>query len=203
MNFIKADLLHLKWSLLAFTLSLIIGSSAIWLSAKYVDHARKERQQAQRQLIDARKKLSDAQSDLANMSIYSREFASLVDYKIIGGEQRLDWMEELAKLHQHHYVIDFKYTIAPQQPYTPNPALDTGNFELKLSGLNLQLDLLHDMQLIRFMDALRSNVKGWFIIDHCSLERNGATNVNADAVSPNIKAECEGGWITMKKKGAQ
>jgi len=159
MNFSRADLPLLKWSLLAITLSLLIGSAAIWLSAKYIDHALAERQQAQRQLLDARKQFSDAQSDLANMSIYSHEFSSLVAYKIIGGEQRLDWMEELAKLHQLHYVVDFKYTIAPQQPYLPNPALDSGNFELKLSGLNLQLDVLHEMQLIRFLDALRSNIK--------------------------------------------
>jgi hypothetical protein len=197
MNFSQADLPHLKWSLLAITLSLVIGSSAIWLSAKYVDHAHKERQQAQRQLLDARKKFSDAQSDLANMAIYSREFASLVAYKIIGGEQRLDWMEELAKLHQQHYVVDFKYTIAPQQPYIPNPALDSGDFELKLSGLNLQLDVLHEMQLIRFLDALRSNIKGWFIIDHCSLERSSTVTAFS-----NIKAECAGGWITMQKKAA-
>ena len=200
MNLTKADLPYFKWSLLAFTLSLLIGGTAIWLSAKYADHAGQSRQQAQRLLIDARKKLGEAQSDFANIAIYAREFSSLVDYKIIGDEQRLDWMEELVTLRQQRYVVDFKYTIAPQLPYAPVSTLNTGNFELKLSGLNLQLDLLHEMQLIRLLDALRSNIKGWFIIDHCTIKRSNTGDTNAAQSAPILKAECSGGWITMKKK---
>jgi hypothetical protein len=201
MIFSKSDFPLLKWSLLACTLSLLVSGSAVWLSSEYVDQSLKAKQQAQVHLIDARKQLSDAQSDLENMSIYAREYASLVDYKIIGGEQRLDWMEGLAKIRSAQHVVDFKYTIAPQQSYTPSPTLDVGNFELKLSGLNLQLDLLHEMQLIKFFDALRSNIKGWFIIDHCSLERSGTNTPGEVSSTPHLKADCSGGWITMKKKG--
>ncbi len=201
MNFFNADLPLLKWSLLAFMFCLIIGGGAVWQSARYADHALKNMRSAQRQLIDAHKKLDDAESDRANMSIYARKYDMLVDYKIIGSEQRLDWMEELASLHQRHFVADFKYTIAPQQPYTPDPALDTGNFKLKLSGLSLQLNLLHEMQLIDFFDALRANIKGWFIIDHCTLERSNAKAGANDAASPSrLTAECAGGWITMQRE---
>lgn len=206
MNFSKSDLPHLKWSLLAFVLGLLVCTSSIWLSSEYVAHSLKQRQQAQRQLSDARKQLSDAQSDLENMSIYSLEYAALVDYRVIGGEQRLDWIEGLAKLRQSQSVVDFKYTILPQQSYSPNPAMDTGNFELKLSGLSLHLDLLHEMQLIKFFEALRTNIKGWFIIDHCTLERAGSgSGTEASAAltgAAQLKAECTGGWITMKKKGS-
>jgi hypothetical protein len=206
MNFSKSDFPHLQWSLLALLLSLLISGCAIWLSSEYVAHSLTQRQFAQRQLIEARKQLSDAQSDLENMSIYSREYATLVEYKVIGGEQRLDWIEGLAKLRQSQRVVDFKYTIAPQLPYTPSPALDLGNFEPKLSGLTLHIDLLHEMQLIKFFDALRTDIKGWFIIDHCTLERAGSNN-GTQVTSPQngaaqLKAECAGGWITMKKKGS-
>lgn len=201
MNFLNTDLPLLKWSLLAFIFCSVIGGGAVWLSARYADNALKNMKSAQRQLIDARKKLDDAESDQANMSIYAQKYAMLVDYAIIGSERRLDWMEELASLHQRHIVADFKYTIAPQQAYTPNPALDTGNFELKLSGLNLQLELLHETQLIRFFDVLRSNIKGWFIIDHCTLERSNTKSGANGAASPSLlTAECAGGWITMQRK---
>jgi hypothetical protein len=135
------------------------------------------------------------------MSIYAREYASLVDYKIIGGEQRLDWMEGLTKLRQNQLVVDFKYTIAPQQIYSPKPTLDLGNFDLYLSGLNLQLDLQHEMQLIKFFGALRSNIRGWFIIDRCTLDRTTTSNSGEVQSLTQLKADCTGGWITMKKKG--
>jgi hypothetical protein len=80
-----------------------------------------------------------------------------------------------------------------------------GNFDLKLSGLRLHIDLLHEMQLIKFFDSLRTNIKGWFIIDHCSLERavstKGSEVTSQLSGTAQLKAECVGGWITMKKKG--
>ena len=206
MNFSKSDLPIIKWSLLVFILSLAVSSFAIWLSAAYVDHSRKDRQVAQLQLVNARKLLGDTQSDLNNMSTYAQEYTSLVNNRVIGGERRLDWMEELTKLRQQQLVVDFKYTISPQLPYTPNPPLDAGVYELKLSGLNLQIELMHEMQLIKFFDAVRSNIKGWFIIDHCTLERsvsNPVTDIpNPLYTSSQLKADCVGGWITMKKKGS-
>jgi hypothetical protein len=201
MNFAKADFQHLKWGVLAITLSLLLSGSAIWLGSEYVDRSLKQRQHAQRQLVEARNALSSAQSDLENMSIYAKEYAALVNNKIIGTEQRLDWMEGLENLRRQHRVIDFKYTIAPQQPYTPNPALDAGNFDIKLSSVNLQMDLLHEGQLVNFFQSLRSDTKGWFIIDHCTLERidinNAPRMLSRDA---QLKADCSGGWITMNNR---
>lgn len=206
MSFSKTDLPHIQWSLIAFCLSLTLGASAIWLSAEYVDHSLKDRQAAQKQLGEARNKLNAAQSDLENMSTYALEYASLVEHKIIGGEQRLDWMEGLEKLHTQNHVLDFKYTIAPQLPYTANPPIESGNFDISLSGLSLEMDLLHDGQLIKFFEALRTSMQGWFIIDHCSLERTGISN-NAEisatpGLSAQLKANCVGGWVTLKNRTA-
>ncbi len=202
MSLSKSDIPHIKWSLLTFTLSLIAGGSAIWMGDAYDSAALKGRQAAQKQVIEARNKLSAAQSDLANMSTYALEYASLQQHHIIGGERRLDWMEGLEKLRQQHYVMDFKYTIAPQQPYTPNPALDAGNFEINMSGLSLQLDLLHEMQLVKFLQALRSDMKGWFIIDHCALTRTGTAADTPQNIGAQLKADCAGGWITIKNRNA-
>lgn len=202
MNFAKADFQHLKWGLLAFTASLIVGGSAIWLGEEYVARSQQQRQLAQKQLNEARKALDAAQSDLENMSIYAKEFAALSSKKIIGDELRLDWMEGLETLRQQHRVIDFRYTIAPQQPYTPNPALDAGNFDLKLSSVTLQADLLHEGQLINFLQALRSNTNGWFIVDRCALERTDSANAPPLSRGAQLKADCSGGWITLNNRSA-
>jgi hypothetical protein len=203
MNFARADFQHIKWGVLAFSLSLLVGGSAIWLGAEYVDHTLKQRQSAQKQLNEARNALDSAQSDLENMSIYAQEYDALAAKKIIGDEPRLDWMEGLETLRQQHRVIDFRYTISPQQPYTPNPALDTGDFGIKLSSVNLQMDLLHEGQLIDFFEALRSDSKGWFIVDRCTLERLDSGNVpSLPSRDAQLKADCSGGWITLNNRSA-
>ncbi len=203
MNLDKSDLTHIKWSLLAFTLSVAIGGSVIWLSATYKSAALKAREAAQKQVSEAANMLSATRSDLKNMSTYALEYASLVERRIIGGEQRLDWIEELEKLRRQHHVIDFKYTIAPQQPYMPTPTLNTGDLEINLSGLSLQIDLLHEMQLIEFFEALRSDLKGWFVVDHCTLTANTTETPSPPNIGAQLKADCAGGWITLKNRNAQ
>ena len=198
MTFSQSDLPHLKWRLLSLLLVLATGSAAVMLSANFVTQAQRDQQTAQHQLNEARSRLAAAQDDRANMATYALEYGTLLQRKIIGNDQRLDWIEGLEKIQRHKRVLDFKYAIAPQQPYTPAPPLDSGNFELNLSNMTLQLDLLHERQLINFFDTLRTDIKGWFIIDHCALERSA--DVNA---TPQLKAECTGGWLTLKNRNAQ
>jgi hypothetical protein len=197
MTFSKDDLPILKWSLGAFLLSIALSAGIIFLSNTYLEHSLKDRQSAQQRLFDARAQLLAAQNDEENMSTYALEYNSLLAQKVIGDEQRLDWMEGLEKLRQQGVVLDFQYTIAPQQGYTPAPPVDAGNFKLSRSSMSLKIDLLHEEQLLHLFADMRSKLNGWFMVDGCSLSRSVAT----DEMSP-LKAECTGGWFTMKNKNA-
>ncbi len=197
MSFSAADLPNIKWSLGAFLLSLALSGALVFLSEGYLASSLKERQSAQKQLADARTQLLAAQSDQENMSTYALEYNALLAQKIVGNEQRLDWLEGLEKLRQQGTVLDFKYTIAPQQGYTPTPSLDAGNFQLSRSPMTMQIDLLHEEQLLKLLASMKQQMKGWFMLDGCTLSRTG----NSDDMMP-LKAECNGGWFTMKDKSA-
>lgn len=195
MSFSKADLPILKWSLGAFMLSIVLSAGIISLSNSYLKDSLKDRQAAQQHLFDARAQLLAAQNDEENMSTYAYEYNSLLAQKVIGDEQRLDWMEGLEKLRQQGNVLDFKYTIAPQQAFVPAPPIDAGNFKLSRSSMTLQIDLLHEEQLLNLFAEMRSKLNGWFMVDGCSLSRTGTGT--SEELLP-LKAECTGGWFTMK-----
>ncbi len=195
MTLSKADLQDLKWSIGALVLGLALSVGMISLSGNYLTASKKDRQAAQKQLVDARTQLSAAQDDQENMAAYALEYNALVAEKVIGNEQRLDWMEGLEKLRQQGSVLDFNYTIAPQQGYAPNPAVDAGNFQLNRSNMTLTLDLLHEEQLVHFFSEMRKQMNGWFMLDGCSVSRTAPTSTGAS-----LKAECTGGWLTMKNR---
>lgn len=203
MTFSKADLPHIKWSLTVFLSTLAVCASAAVLSTNFVSHAQQKYLATQRQLVEAHSRLAAAQDDRENMATYAREYATLLDKKIIGSDQRLDWIEGLEKIRQKNIVTEFKYTITPQQIYAPAPPLNTGNFDLNLSGMILQFELLHEGQLINFFDAMRKEIYGRFILDQCTLERNvTAPASNTSSAPPQLSAECSGGWLTLKNRGA-
>lgn len=197
MKFSMADLKNLKWSLGALVLGLALSGGLVSLSNSYLKQSLKDRETAQKRLTEARAQLGAAENDQENMSAYALEYNALVAQKVIGNEQRLDWMEGLEKLREQGSVLDFKYAIAPQQSYVPNPPVDTGNFQLNRSGMTLQIDLLHEEQLLHLVADMRKELNGWFMLDGCSLSRTGAV----DELAP-LKAECTGGWLTMKNKNA-
>jgi len=193
MNIHRTDFPHLKWSLLILLSVFCAGGSIIILSHLFVTHAQTKQIHAQHQLNDSRKLLASAIQDQENIKAYSFEYIELVKLNIIGDDQRLDWIEGLEKIHQQHLVVDFKYALAPQHPYISPTPLDSGNFGLNMSDMTLQLDLLHEGQLISFFNALHSGIKGWFILDHCTLERSANSGS-----STQLKADCGGGWLTLK-----
>jgi len=204
----KSDFPHIKWSAIFFLLAFGSGSAMLIFSKTCTNHAQQEQKAAQHRLNEARHQLSDAynrmtaaQDDQKNKDAYAQEYAGLLDRKIIGGDQRLDWIEGLDTIRKQNRVLDFKYTIAPQQPYTPPMPVENGNYDLNLSTMTLHLDLLHEEQLINFFEALRTEMKGRFILDSCALDRSGATPENIAA--PQLKAECVGGWLTLQNRNAK
>lgn len=195
MTFSQSDLPYIKWSLLTFLIVLALGGSAIFFSQKSSSNAQKAIIAARQQANDARNKLNAARDDLQNMATYQKEFSAIQRRAIIGEEQRLNLIEDLDRLRNRNHVLDFKYGIAPQQPYSPSPAMDSGNFDLKLSPMKMQLELLHEGQFINFFDSMRRDVNGWFILDKCTLARSTGSYAR-------LKADCSGGWLTMKNRKA-
>jgi hypothetical protein len=196
MKFTKSDFPLMRLSLGAISASILLSGVILYGSGIYAEKNNNSLLNAQRQLTDARKRVSDAHNDLDNLAVYSAEYGVLEKQDIIGDDHRLDWIEGLEKLRQQNRVIDFRYNIAPQKSYAPQPAIDSGNFNIHYSEMKLQFDLLHEGQLLNFFDALRSQLKGHYQIESCALHRGDA----GTDIAAHIKAECNGGWITLKNR---
>lgn len=200
MNFAYAVLHLLRWQLLTLVTAALLGGVLYFYSDSYARQAQRNLHNAHSQLDDAQQRLTTAQQDSENLGSYQTQYTSLEKIKFIGNGQRLDWLEGLEKIRSKNLVADFRYYIAPQRRYTSNPAIDSGNFDIHYSEMKLQFDLLHEAQLIRFFDALRANINGHYQLDGCTLQRQPANTATGGA--PQLKAECSGGWITLKHRNS-
>jgi len=198
MSFSVSDITEIKLSLGAFVLSIVVAAGLSVFSEDYRHGALQAKQAAQEQLNKAREQAATAQNDFENMATYKLEYEALETQKVIGNEQRLDWIEGLEKIRKQGIVLDFKYSVGPQQSYAPNPPLDAGNFALNLSPMTMQIDLLHEEQLDRLFSAMMTQMEGWFILDRCALS-TGTTDTGEVS---SLKADCAGGWLTMKNRNA-
>lgn len=198
-----SDFPLMRRSILSVCASALVSAIILYSSGEYAESALNDRRNAQNMLSDARNRLTTALQDRENMSIYAGEYGALIEQKIIGDDQRLDWIEGLEKIRQKNLVMDFRYTIAPQKTYASQPPIDSGNFDIRYSEMKLQFDLLHEAQLLDFFDALRATINGRYQLEGCTLQRIGADNEGEQAGMARLKAECSGGWITLKNRNTQ
>jgi hypothetical protein len=193
MIFTRSDLPYIRWSLFGFLLALGAGGTAVWYGGNFVERANSGQQAAQHRLNETRKQLAAVNTDRENMQNYALEYGALLEGNIVGDEQRLEWIEGMERIRRQSRLPDFSYAIMPQQPYAPAILPDNGNFKLAMSSMSMQFRLLHEGQLIAFLDALHNEVKGRFVLERCAMER----------YDTQLKAECAGGWLTLKKRGAK
>lgn len=197
-----SDFTLLRWSILTVCAAALVSAVILYGSGKYAESARSDLRNAQNMLVDARHRLAAALQDRENMAIYPGEYGALIEQKIIGDGQRLDWIEGLEKIREKGLVTDFRYSIAPQKAYVPRLPIDSGNFDVGYSEMKLQIDLLHEEQLLDFFAALRAGIKGWYQLEGCTIQRTGAEHVAEGSAVARLKAECSGGWITLKNRNA-
>ncbi len=203
MKFSNSDFHLMRWSVAAMCASLLLSGIILYSSSEYADFTQKDLRAAQNKIKDARNRLTMARQDQENLSGFSQEYAALEEKKILGDDHRLDWMEGLEKLRNQNLVIDVRYNISPQKNYAPQPAIDSGNFDIHYSETKLQFELLHEGQLLNFFNALRSHTMGWYQLEGCTLQRLSTAEDTASADGAHLKAECSGGWITLKNRNAQ
>ena len=209
MRFSHSDFQLMRWSLAATSVSVILSGIILYGSQQYANHTQMNFLAAQKQMNAARDHLTVAHQDQENLAAYSKDYNVLEDRNVIGDDHRLSWIEGLETLRQKNIVFDFRYNIAPQKAYLPQPAIASGNYDIHYSEMKLQFDLLHEGQLLNFLNALRNQIKGQYQLEGCTMLRNPANSQddNDDDDTPliatNLKAECSGGWITLKNRNVQ
>ena len=218
MKFSSDDFQLIRMNVAAVIASLVLSGIALYASQIYADHSQSDLRNAQNQMNSARSRLNTARQDQEYFSTYSSDYAALEARNLIGKEYRLDWIEGLDKLRRQNLVLDFRYNIAPQTIYAPQPAINSGSFDINYSEMKLQFDLLHEGQLLNFFSALENQITGQYQLANCILHRTATDELDeaehndnhdesyhdiAPSVMVNIKAECTGGWITLKNRNAQ
>jgi type II secretory pathway pseudopilin PulG len=180
---------------------LVLLVMALAAAAGAIYYTQLLRQQAQTALVQQQKQLREAQTRMQRSgdekSIivqYVDKYRQLQQSGFIGEERRINWLDALRAANERTDLFGVNYGIEAQQAYPHAAELNPGQIGLRQSVMKLDFRLLHELDLLRFFEALRLENTGLFHLDQCSLRRTEATNVVR--YQPNITANCQLAWIT-------
>jgi hypothetical protein len=150
------------------------------------------------QFRDIRSSYGAVQSDYDQLIVrkriidrYHRRYEQFHELGFVGRENRLDWIESLRVAAGQLQLQHASYAIEPQLDVVAPVQGSVGgkSIEIHVSQLELELGLLHELDLLRFFDRLQSEAPGLIKVDNCRLTRQNATTSFAVAEA-NIVASC-------------
>ncbi len=201
MKFDNQDFKHLQWALAFLAACLFIAGAAVGITLTL----KKQAGQAYGAAVAAEKeietKIARARSEEQELRDKITRFQALKSRGTIGAEQRLDWLETISRLKTARRIFQLDYEFAPQRPIDgtilPGGSA-TGGFGIMASQMRLHMQLLHEGDLLGFLDDLRAAAPALIQVRACTMGR-GVRNPAEHGASPQLAAECTLEWITLKE----
>ena len=201
MNLTREELGRLAVPALAALM--LIGAGA-WL----ITIAGLTRVQAQAQLAAAQTERKQNSDRLARIAEEEREVSEKLDvYKqlkrlnIIGEERRLEWADAVTRIRNERELLDLTYRVDRRKLLKSLPG-KPDSVDIFASTMSVQLDLLHEEDLLRFLADLRNSGNAYYSVKSCRVQRTGQAATGL-TITPRLRANCELDLITVLDRGAK
>jgi hypothetical protein len=181
---------------------LALGAGAIVASDYYLhqaieagDAARAQRAAAQERVS----KVSEEEREIRESLIF---YQRMQRQGMIGQENRLDWIDAIARIKAERKLFEIKYSIEPQKPLDYSGIVPTRTGDFVVSRMKLDMLLLHEEDLLDFLSDLRASGRFHVSVRHCSLSRiERGTVAPGQALQPRLRSECQIDLITIDQDG--
>jgi len=165
---------------------MITKARAEWSAAK------SEREQAQAKLARA----TDEERDIREKLV---DYRKLLDRGMIGEEKRLDWIDRIGAIKAARKLFDVKYSIEPQRTVDYPGVGGKGNVEFLASTMKLNMLLLHEEDLLRFIGDLQEGLSAYVIVRTCSIDR-ALSAPTERGLATQLRANCEIDLVTIRDR---
>ena len=166
-------------------------------------------------LASARRQFSVAQGErrqnserLARIAEEEREVKEKIDVyrrlrqlNILGEERRLEWADAVSRIRTQRELLDLRYVVDRQRLLSSVQG-KPGKVDFYASTMKVDLALLHEEDLLRFLADLRESGNAFYAVRKCAVTRTGQALTGA-TMTPRLRAECDIDLITIVDRGAK
>ena len=195
MRFTPEELKKLGLPVLAALTMLAAGGGLIWSA----DAALKA---AQRAAAAAQKERQQNGQRLARIAEEEREVKEKIDVyqrlkalNILGEERRLEWADAVTRIRAQRELLDLRYRVERQRLLVSLPG-KPANVDIFASTMRVEMALLHEEDLLRFLADLRESGNAYYSVRSCRVSRSGAAG-GGTAIAPRLRADCSIDLITI------
>ena len=190
------DLKVLRLPLAVLCAALLAAGAAGYYTHTLVEQARVALARQKSDLQAAQTRMRQSGDERDTIAKYVDRYRELERLGFAGEEQRINWLDALRAANSSTGLFGISYQIGVQHAYPHAAEMDTGGMSLYESIMELDMNLLHEGDLIRFLDALRAQRVGLFQIRDCSMTRSERSDTLCN--QSYISAKCNLAWLTAR-----
>jgi hypothetical protein len=201
MRFTPEELRKLGLPTLAALAMLGAGAAMIWGADQALKSALRVAAQAQAERQQNGERLARIAEEEREVKEKINVYQRLKGLNIIGEERRLEWADAVARIRTQRELLDLRYRVERQRLLLSAPG-KPGNVDFFASAMRVEMALLHEEDLLRFLADLRNSGNAFYSVRNCALTRTGPSATGA-TIAPRLRAECNIDLITIIDRAAK
>ncbi|BCB25555.1 hypothetical protein SKTS_04410 [Sulfurimicrobium lacus] len=204
MKLAGADWQALRYPLLVLAAALLVSAALVFFTRQELNQEKSRYTRQEGVLREAHERLQKSGDEKDKILRYRASYLALQQQGFVGDEQRINWVDALRAASLNLKMFGVSYQIEAQQPYQSPAVTDAGQYRIHQSLMKINLGLLHEEDLMRFLNALEEQRAGIFSLRECTLQRQSAGKVENAKVQPNLQADCSLDWLSISEaRGAE
>jgi hypothetical protein len=195
MTFSQKDFTKLQIPLLSMVVMLLIAGLLVWWSMGLAEKSKRENVAANASKNQVDQRLRQVRTEEQELKEKAQIFQQMQNSGMAGEEKRLDWTEMLRNTQREMRLPGMTYEFGAQIPLD---TVEGAAFAYFTSPMRLQLRLLHEQDLLNFLNRIQKEASALVLVRSCKLSPLTRSNDARDGLAQ-LGAECELHWVTVRR----
>jgi len=194
----KIDFFFLRNTLIVLLVALVISALMLLASQQFENDKVEQYTQVKASLQRAHSKYTKLVKDIDLLDQYTKAYKADKSSGLIGPERRLSWIETLEAVNDELRLPKLSYNLDPQQQFARPGLKKEPHILLGSTPMTLNIELLHEEDLLDVFDGIRKNIDDLFTVESCAIKtKGGAQAKTLSTQKANLTANCLIRWITV------
>ena len=193
----RGDLKQLRLPVAGFLVLILSGAACYVAADGYLQESKRIGAAASAQRAEVQSKLARANEEEREIKASLQQYQALAARGIIGEEQRLDWVDTVTAIKNERRLFSIGYSIEPQEELDYPGFSPGGGVKFMVSRAKVNMLLLHDDDLLNFIDDLNRRGRSYLSVRSCEVQRESRGSGGA-TLAPRLRADCVFDLITIR-----
>jgi len=171
MKLTTRDWQKLQMPIILLLFTLLFGAGLIYYAMQYATNQQALLNQQNDALLVAKQKYLSSGTEKQQLETYLPKYKALIQQGLVGEEQRQRWIQALKSIQKEHKLFPVSYKIAPLENKHPEFANNIQPFEMHLSTMQVEYDLLHEEDILKLTESLAQQPFNNWLLRDCDLEK--------------------------------